>query len=307
MGDETVKTELLFPATTRPQWREQLASLEDSARKLDETLTESLEQEDVVRAVARLSVPDLADHCTVFVVEGDKCVRRAFSHRNPKITAAVEALLDHGVELYEFTEGRRALAGESLLFQFSGTTAHQPALHTPAMSEIVRRLEPTSVLLVPFVVLGTTIAVASFNRSAESGLTQGPKELALAQEMARRAVIRHAGFSAPRFASEDSRLRRVDGFIRDNLGSSFSLEAIAREAGLSRFHVLRLFKRAYGETPFKRVTRLRMEKAQARLARGSESVTEIAFACGYENSAHFATAFRRMFGVSPTAFRRLAR
>jgi AraC-like DNA-binding protein len=303
-----VRTELIFPASDRPRWREQLASLEDSARKLEATLTESLEQEDVVRAVARLSVPDLADHCAVFVVEGDNCVRRAFSHRDPEKTAAVETLLDQGAELYEFAEGRRALAGESLLFAFAGATACQPALDTPAMSEIVRCLAPTSVLLVPFVVLGTTIAVASLNRTAASGLTQGPQDLALAREMARRAVIRHAGFRAPRFtASEDSRLRRVDRFIRENLGASLSLGAIAHEAGLSRFHVLRLFKQAYGETPFKRLTRLRMEDAQRRLARTNESVTEIGFACGYDNSAHFASAFRRVFGVSPTAFRRMAR
>ncbi|MDB4964704.1 MAG: AraC family transcriptional regulator [Myxococcales bacterium] len=303
-----MRTELIFPTPDKPRWREQLATLEDSARNLEEMLTESLEQEDVVRAVARLSVPELADHCAVFVVEGDKCVRRAFSHRDPEKTAAVETLLDQGVELYEFAEGRRALAGESLVFQFAGATARQPALDTPVMSEIVRCLAPTSVLLVPFVVLGTTIAVASFNRTAESGLTQGPKDLALAREMARRALVRHAGFRAPRFtASEDSRLRRVDRFIRENLGSPISLQAIAREAGLSRFHVLRLFKHAYGETPFKRLTRLRMEDAQRRLARTNVSVTEIASTCGYDNSAHFASAFRRVFGVSPTAFRRMAR
>jgi AraC family transcriptional regulator len=67
-----------------------------------------------------------------------------------------------------------------------------------------------------------------------------------------------------------------------------SLEEIAREAGLSRFHTLRLFKRAYGETPARRVARLRMERAKDLLATGEEPITEIAFRCGYDNSAHFA-------------------
>jgi AraC family transcriptional regulator len=50
-----------------------------------------------------------------------------------------------------------------------------------------------------------------------------------------------------------------------------------------------------------------MEEAQRRLIGSTESVTAIGFACGYEDSAHFASAFRRTFGVSPTDFRRLAR
>jgi AraC family transcriptional regulator len=105
--------------------------------------------------------------------------------------------------------------------------------------------------------------------------------------------------------SKDSRLRRVDDYIRSHLDSSFSLQALAVEATLSRFHLLRLFKQTYGETPFRRLTRLRMEEAQRRLLRTRDSVTEISLACGYENPAHFAAAFRRIFGVSPTEFRRL--
>jgi AraC-like DNA-binding protein len=305
---ETVRTELLFPARTGSRWRDQLANLDSFARTLEENLTESLEEEDVVRAVARLSVPDLADHCAVDVIEGDKSVRCAFAHRDPKKMAAAAPLMDNKAQLSAFVEGRRALAGEPVLFQFSSATFRARALRTPTMNELVRITQPRSAIFLPFVVLGTTVAVAAFVRTADSNLVQGPEDLALAQEMARRAVIRHAGFPAPRFtATEDARLRRVDEFIRENLGSSFSLKAIAREAGLSRFHFLRLFKQTYGETPFKRVTRLRMEEAQRRLARSRESVTEIASACGYENSAHFASAFRRMFGISPTAFRRLAR
>jgi AraC family transcriptional regulator len=91
--------------------------------------------------------------------------------------------------------------------------------------------------------------------------------------------------------------------MHDNLCEPLTLDAIAAEAGVSRFTLLRLFKRAYRETPLKRLTRLRMEEAQRRLKDGRETITETAFACGYENPAHFATAFRRVVGVSPSEFR----
>jgi AraC family transcriptional regulator len=98
-------------------------------------------------------------------------------------------------------------------------------------------------------------------------------------------------------------LQRVHEFMREHLDEPLTLEAIAREAGLSRFHTLRLFKNAFGETPLRRLARLRMERARTCLSAGDEPVTEIAFRCGYENPAHFASAFRRWTGVSPTKYR----
>jgi AraC family transcriptional regulator len=117
-------------------------------------------------------------------------------------------------------------------------------------------------------------------------------------------LIRHAGFVSPTPVSPArNRLQRVDEFMRAHLDEPLSLEAIARETGLSRFHTLRLFKRAFGETPVRRLARLRMERAKTYLAAGDEPVTEIAFRCGYENPAHFASAFRRWTGVSPSEYR----
>jgi AraC family transcriptional regulator len=117
-------------------------------------------------------------------------------------------------------------------------------------------------------------------------------------------LLRHPGSVPPKAESPARhRLQRVDEFMREHLDKPLSLEAIAREAGLSRFHTLRLFKSAFGETPVKRLARLRMERAKVCLATSDEPVTEIAFRCGYENPAHFASAFRRWSGVSPTEYR----
>ena len=107
--------------------------------------------------------------------------------------------------------------------------------------------------------------------------------------------------------SEDRRLAAVDAYLRDNLGAQVSLDDLAGVAAMSKFHLLRVFKRRFGEPPFRRLTRLRVEEAKRRLTRGSDSITEIAFACGYENPSHFAAAFRRVVGVSPTRYLRETR
>jgi AraC family transcriptional regulator len=102
---------------------------------------------------------------------------------------------------------------------------------------------------------------------------------------------------------EDRRLRRVDAFLRENLEAPVTLSQIARVAGLSRFHVLRIFKASYGETPLRRLTRFRIAEARRLLARNTESVTEVGLRCGYGNPSHFAAEFRRHVGVSPSAYR----
>ncbi len=116
---------------------------------------------------------------------------------------------------------------------------------------------------------------------------------------------KHTGFAPSNvYRRDESRLRRVETFMRENLGVPLSLEDLAREAGFSRFHLVRMYKKAYGETPFRRLTRLRIELARGLLSEGHETVAQIALRCGYDSPTHFAGLFRRSVGVSPTAYRR---
>lgn len=104
--------------------------------------------------------------------------------------------------------------------------------------------------------------------------------------------------------ADDRRMSIVDAHLREHLDSSVTLDQLAVAAGLSKFHLLRAFKRHCGETPARRLARYRMEEGRRLLATTRESVSAVAFACGYGNPAHFATAFRRAFGMSPTDYRR---
>jgi AraC family transcriptional regulator len=188
---------------------------------------------------------------------------------------------------------------------------HTLQLHLPAaviagaFEELTGR--DTRLLAMPNDLLSYDPLIESTIRALAEAMADGVPDVyaeSAADFLATHLLVRHARLPAVRTArSEDGRLRRVDVFLRENLGAQLSLEQIAKEAGLSRFHLVRLFKRAHGETPFKRLTRLRMERAQRRLRNTRDSISEIAFACGYENPTHFASAFRRMVGVSPSHYR----
>lgn len=96
--------------------------------------------------------------------------------------------------------------------------------------------------------------------------------------------------------------RAVERVI-SGLDSALDLEVLARGAALSPFHFHRVFRGAVGETPLELHRRLRMERAAWALLHGTEPVTSIAFAAGYETHESFTRAFRGHYQCSPSEFR----
>lgn len=97
-----------------------------------------------------------------------------------------------------------------------------------------------------------------------------------------------------------ARLRRAHDFIEADIGSWPSIEAIAREAGLSPSGLQRLFKSAHGISVLEHIRQVRLERARQALATGECTIQEAAFLAGYSNPANFATAFKRRFGQLPS-------
>ena len=101
-------------------------------------------------------------------------------------------------------------------------------------------------------------------------------------------------------------LRRARDLIDRAYGQPLDLDAMAREAGYSRFHFARAFTEAYGETPRSYLTRRRIERAKTLLRSANLSVTEICMLLGFESLGSFSSRFRALVGVSPTGYRAAA-
>ena len=98
-------------------------------------------------------------------------------------------------------------------------------------------------------------------------------------------------------------LRRARDLIDRDYAEPLDLDAMAREAGYSRFHFARAFNAAYGEAPRAYLTRRRIERAKTLLRTANLSVTEICFLVGFSSLGSFSTRFRDQVGWSPSEYR----
>ncbi len=101
-------------------------------------------------------------------------------------------------------------------------------------------------------------------------------------------------------------LRRSRDLIDREYAEPLDLDAMAGEAGYSRFHFARAFAAAYGETPRTYLTRRRIERAKTLLRTANLSVTEICFLVGFSSLGSFSARFRQLVGRSPSEYRRHA-
>jgi AraC-like DNA-binding protein len=99
-------------------------------------------------------------------------------------------------------------------------------------------------------------------------------------------------------------LRRARDVADRNYAEPLDLDALARTAGMSKFHFLRCFAAEYGETPMQYVCRRRIERATDLLRATNLTVTEVCMLVGFTSLGSFSTRFRELVGVSPSEYQR---
>jgi AraC-like DNA-binding protein len=106
------------------------------------------------------------------------------------------------------------------------------------------------------------------------------------------------------FALNDSQLSAAICAIHSDLRRRWTLETMARIAGMSRSSFAEKFKQVVGRAPLEYLTRWRMHVAADRLRSGDTNTATIAHEVGYESEAAFSTAFKKIHGHSPRIHRR---
>lgn len=99
------------------------------------------------------------------------------------------------------------------------------------------------------------------------------------------------------------RLRRVRDRIDREYAQPLDVPALARSVNMSAGHLSRLFRRAYGESPYAYLMTRRIERAMALLRAGQLSVTQVCFEVGCSSLGTFSMRFTELVGVPPSVYR----
>lgn len=107
-------------------------------------------------------------------------------------------------------------------------------------------------------------------------------------------------------STEAKALLRVGGLICElekHYARDWSLPELVELSAMSRSTLMRIFRKATGQTPIDYLVRLRIQKAMALLTQTEWSITRIATAVGFNDSNYFSRQFRQTRGCSPSAHR----
>jgi AraC-like DNA-binding protein len=140
-------------------------------------------------------------------------------------------------------------------------------------------------------------ATPSFGNRLGSAMSNLTLEVSMARGSTEAPGRRNLGVDTYR------RLRRARTFIDDCYDQPLDLDQISREACLSRYHFLRLFRETFERTPHQYLIERRIQKAKELLTCTRLSVTDVCFEVGFESLGSFSTLFHKHVGRPPITYR----
>ena len=114
-------------------------------------------------------------------------------------------------------------------------------------------------------------------------------------------LLRHAGMGEPATRREDAAVRTVQELLRADADAALTLDDLAREVGLSPWHLNRVFSRTVGLPPHAWRNQWRLAQAK-RLLHGGMAPAEVAATLGFADQSHLHRLFKRAFGVTPSGY-----
>lgn len=111
-----------------------------------------------------------------------------------------------------------------------------------------------------------------------------------------------SAIDTPVLRDDIDKLFALRKFIDQHFLEDFSLQQLVRIGMLNEFKLKKGFRQLFGQSVFRYIHSLRMEYAGNLLRHSKVSIAEVAHIIGYQYAQHFSTAFRRHFGVTPSAW-----
>lgn len=108
-----------------------------------------------------------------------------------------------------------------------------------------------------------------------------------------------------KISKDNKYISKAIQFMQEYYNANISINDICNLIYLSPCHFKRVFKDYTGQTPYQYLMGIRLEKAKEFLRKKENTMEEVARLCGFVNSGHFSTVFKRNMNMSPTEYRRM--
>lgn len=117
-------------------------------------------------------------------------------------------------------------------------------------------------------------------------------------------ILRQSRLDFNNKSSYKNDIKKAIAFLEERYHDNITLDDIAKEVSISRYHLLRIFKSETGKTPFDFLTDIKIQHAKKLLSNTRFNMTEISNLCGFSNASHFSFVFKRKTGLSPREFKK---
>lgn len=198
----------------------------------------------------------------------------------------------------------------SVVVQFRPDFLGEPFLHAAEMASIRRLLERARHGLVITGKLRETLADRVRHLLSVSGcarvlaLLEILNAIAIAEAGVGVDDLAQAGALAPFSSHDAARLDKVFRYIHEHLADEVRLRQVAAAAGMTNSSFSRFFRLKVGRTFQQALIQARTMEACQQLMATDASITEICYACGFNNLSNFNRRFKHLTGVTPKGFRR---
>ncbi|MGX8013654.1 AraC family transcriptional regulator [Mesorhizobium sp. ORM8.1] len=139
------------------------------------------------------------------------------------------------------------------------------------------------------------LAMAGDDAAAEEAMISG-----ISQLFHRYGTSRAIPFEV---AACSKAVNRAIAFLQAHAGDHISLEDASRASGVGPFHLIRLFQKHLGLTPYAYLTQVRIARSR-RLLRLGQPVAQVALDVGFADQAHFTKRFKQLTGTTPAFYAR---
>jgi AraC family transcriptional regulator len=128
----------------------------------------------------------------------------------------------------------------------------------------------------------------------------------VAESMVLEALSSMVNYSSQRSTAIPGWVPKVKSLLYENYNDALSLHDIASELNIHPVYLCQQFPHYFNCSFGEYIRKIRIEKAVTFMfTRKYDTLTEIAYACGFADQSHFIRTFKKNIGIAPLAFKRL--